>query len=144
MTPPSLLGAFRRRTRPAESDEPPAPSTAPRRRPTPLPSELRRERRALLRLREERIRDLGGLVLEMVRRDSFREALVLDHCAELLGIEERLGEIEALLDVARPPAARCACGAPIFWQSHFCGNCGSPHGPREGSGDAAGGAEPQP
>ena len=37
-----------------------------RRRP---PSELRRERRALLRLREQKLRDLGGLSLEMYRRD---------------------------------------------------------------------------
>ncbi|MBA3787994.1 MAG: hypothetical protein H0X21_04785, partial [Actinobacteria bacterium] len=49
-----------------------------RRRPTPPPGELRRERRALLRLREERLRDLGGIALEMYRRDRFREDLVLE------------------------------------------------------------------
>jgi uncharacterized protein YjiS (DUF1127 family) len=128
MSPPPLLGAFRRRTRPAESEDAQAPAPAAHRRAAPLPSELRRERRALLQLREERIRDLGGLVLELVRRDSFRESLVLDRCDELLAIEGRLGEIEALLDVRRPPAAHCSCGAPIFWQSHFCGNCGRPVG----------------
>ena len=55
----------------------------PRRRPAPPAGELRRERRALLRLREQKLRDLGGLSLEMYRRDRFREDLVLERCAEL-------------------------------------------------------------
>ena len=55
----------------------PAPA-APARRPLPPTGQLRRERRTLLRLREQRIRDLGGIVLEMVRRDEFREDLVYD------------------------------------------------------------------
>ena len=42
----------------------------------PAASELRRERRALLLLREERLRELGGLTLEMYRRDQFNESLV--------------------------------------------------------------------
>jgi DNA-directed RNA polymerase subunit RPC12/RpoP len=28
----------------------------------------------------------------------------------------------------RAPAARCECGAPILWGSHFCANCGRPVG----------------
>ena len=40
---------------------------------SPAASELRRERRALLLLREERLRELGGLTLEMYRRDQFNE-----------------------------------------------------------------------
>ena len=63
-----------------------APQTKPRRRATPPAGELRRERRALLRLREERLRDLGGIALEMYRRDRFREDLVLERCAELIGL----------------------------------------------------------
>ena len=52
-------------------------------------TELRRERRALMLLREDRLRDLGGLTLEMYRRDQFNEALVVERCAELVAIEAR-------------------------------------------------------
>ena len=61
-----------------------------RKPPAPAASDLRRERRALLLLREERLRDLGGLTLEMYRRDQFNEALVVERCAELVAIETRV------------------------------------------------------
>jgi hypothetical protein len=115
----------------------PAPEGAPSpaRRPLPPPTRLRRERRTLLRVREERIRDLGGLMLEMYRRQGFRQDLVDEQCAELVSIEDRLHELDSLLAVAvsarrAGPAARCECGAPILWGSHFCANCGRPHGDR--------------
>ena len=38
----------------------------------PPPGVLRRERRDLERLREQRLRDLGGLLLEMYRRGDIR------------------------------------------------------------------------
>jgi hypothetical protein len=108
---------------------------APVRRPLPSPSRLRRERRTLLRVREQRIRDLGGLALEMYRRQAFRQDLVDEQCAELVSIEDRLHELEALLAAAvsvrrAAPAARCECGAPILWGSHFCANCGRSLGTR--------------
>ncbi|TML59850.1 MAG: zinc ribbon domain-containing protein [Actinobacteria bacterium] len=120
--------------------EPPAPepteaAPAPHRRPLPPPARLRRERRTLLRVREERIRDLGGLVLEMYRRQGFRQDLVDEQCAELVSLEDRLHELDSLLAVSvsarhAAPAARCECGAPVLWGSHFCANCGRPHGDR--------------
>ena len=58
-----------------------------RKPPAPAASDLRRERRALLLLREDRLRDLGGLTLEMYRRDQFNEVLVVERCAELIAIE---------------------------------------------------------
>jgi hypothetical protein len=111
----------------------PTSMPAPARRPLPPAGQLRRERRSLLKLREERIRDLGGVVLEMVRRDEFREDLVYEQAAELFGLEDRLHELEALLarvtTVRRtPPSAKCACGAPVLWGQHFCANCGRPVG----------------
>ena len=45
--------------RPTPDAAPPSPAT-PARRPLPPTGQLRRERRTLLRLREQRIRDLGG------------------------------------------------------------------------------------
>jgi hypothetical protein len=122
------MALFSRRSKangePTEGRAPGAP--APR-RVSVSPSELRRERRALLREREQQLRDLGGLALEMFRQDSFREHLLYERCADVAAMEERLFELERLLDVRRP-AARCACGAPVFWGSHFCGNCGRPVG----------------
>jgi uncharacterized protein YjiS (DUF1127 family) len=119
---------FRRAPEPA--DETPAPA-APRavRRALPPPAELRRERRSLLQVRERKLRDLGGLMVEMYRRDQFRQDLLVDRCVELSRIDERLGELETLLAVSASrgrarEAARCECGAPLFWGAKFCGQCG--------------------
>jgi len=108
----------------------PRPAGPPR-RSLPHPGQLRRERRALLRAREERLRDLGGLMLEMFRRDQFRQDLLVERCDELIALDDRLQELDTLLAASassrRPaPAARCACGAPVVWGSHFCANCGRP------------------
>ena len=87
---------------------------------------LRRERRALLQFREERLRDLGGLLLEMYRRDRFREELVRERCEELLELDEHLAAIDTLLGIswALPEPARCACGAPVGAEARFCPSCG--------------------
>ena len=67
----------------------------------------------------------------MYRRDHFRQDLIVDRCADLIALEDRLHELDSLLALAVSrrrvaPAARCACGAPIIWGSHFCANCGRP------------------
>jgi len=119
-----------RRAPEPEEEETPAPA-APRavRRALPPPGELRRERRSLLQVRERKLRDLGGLMVEMYRRDQFRQDLLVDRCAELARIDERLAELETLLAVVASrgrgrEAARCECGAPLFWGAKFCGQCG--------------------
>jgi Double zinc ribbon len=127
MARPSLLARFRRKQPAAAVARP----NGPARRSLPHPGRLRRERRALVRAREERLRDLGGLMLEMFRRDQFRQDLLVDRCDELLALDDRLQELDTLLAASvssrRPaPAARCACGAPLVWGSHFCANCGRP------------------
>jgi predicted nucleic acid-binding Zn ribbon protein len=100
----------------------------------PPPGTIRRERRALIRAREERIRDLGGLALDMHRREVFRQELLDEKAREIVALEERLQELDSMLAAAtaarRPGSApRCSCGAPILWGSHFCSNCGRPTGP---------------
>jgi hypothetical protein len=102
----------------------------PARRILPSAGVIRRERSSLRRLREEKLRDLGGLMLEMYRRDVFREDLLAERCNELLGLDARLRELEDLLAAARHrvPLAQCDCGAPLPWGSHFCPNCGRPAG----------------
>ena len=76
----------------------------------PHPGALRRERRALVRAREERIRDLGGLMLEMYRRDRFREDLLQERCLEVIALEDRLGRGRR---PARPRPPSCAGRGPL-------------------------------
>jgi len=95
----------------------------------PPPRELKRERKALLEMREERLRDLGGIALEMYKRDRFNAGLVVERCAELVALEARVQEIDALLDgsalVRRGGGgAVCICGAPILLGAKFCASCG--------------------
>src|SRR3954465_1921914 len=71
----------------------PPPTARAVRRALPPAGQLRRERRSLLQLRETRLRDLGGLMLEMYRRDQFRQDLLVDRCVELQRLEERLPRI---------------------------------------------------
>lgn len=128
---------FRRQAEPqSAAGTGPAVLPAPPRRAAPPPAELRRERRTLLRVREQRLRDLGGVVLEMYRQDDFRESLLYELGAEVSAVEARLQEVEVLLGGYRPPAARCTCGAPLFWGARFCGSCGRPLG--QGAAPAAG------
>ena len=106
-------------------------SSAPVFRRAPSPGALRRERRAILKAREERIRDLGGLTLEMYRRSTFRDELLIERCREVVALEERLHELDSMLSAvasARRAPTTCDCGAPVQWGSHFCANCGRPVG----------------
>jgi hypothetical protein len=100
-------------------------------RRAPSPGALRRERREILKAREQRIRDLGGLTLEMYRRSSFRDELLIEQCREIVALEQRLHELDSMLvsmAAARRAPTACECGAPIPWGSHFCANCGRPVG----------------
>ena len=110
-----------------------------RRLAAPTASELRRERHAFLLLREERLRDLGGLTLEMYRHDHFNPDVVVERCSELVAIEARVSEIDALLAGARGIRARpgtiCTCGAPILIGARYCPSCGRDLAPSGGSSD---------
>jgi len=85
-----------------------------------------------LKAREELLRDLGGLAMEMYRREQFREDLLSEHARDIANLEARLHELDSMLAAAsagrRTTASRCECGAPIIWGSHFCANCGRPVG----------------
>src|SRR3954452_23445170 len=93
---------------------------APRR---PHAGVLRRERRALLKAREDALRDLGGLLVEMYRRGGFRDDLLQERAATVVGIDARLAEIDRYLHGSRQ-IPRCECGAPILRGSRFCPSCG--------------------
>src|SRR5438477_7489117 len=62
---------------------------------------LRRERRELLTARDELIRKLGGLSVEMYRRNDRRDDLLTELCAQVVGIDERVVEIDTLLATRR-------------------------------------------
>lgn len=84
-----------------------------------------------MKAREERIRHLGGLTLEMYRRSSFRDQLLIEHCREIVALEDRLRELDSMLEAvatARRAPTTCECRAPVPWGSHFCANCGRPVG----------------
>jgi hypothetical protein len=89
----------------------------------PKPGLLRRERRALVETRGERLEDVGGLLVEMYRQGEFRRDVLAEKCSAILGIDKRLAEIDDLLQHGRA-VPRCECGAPIFRGTHFCPNCG--------------------
>ena len=98
----------------------------------PAAGVLRRERRALLKAREDVLRDLGGLLVEMYRRGGFRDDLLAERAAEIIGIDARIADLETLLDRGAH-APRCECGAPLLRASHFCPNCGRPAGATAGA-----------
>jgi hypothetical protein len=75
-----------------------------------------------MRARDERMRDLGGLTVEMYRRGAWRDDLLQERCAEVIGIDARLAEIDELLHGSE--GTRCTCGTPVLRGSHFCPNCG--------------------
>jgi hypothetical protein len=113
----------------SEGDLEGAPPPPPRRPVRPAPPG--RERRELARLREIEIRDLGGLALEMARREDWRYELLRARCAEVLGIEERIHELDSLIAAVQVAqrglgAEVCTCGAPIVRGAHFCSHCGRP------------------
>ncbi|HET8607834.1 MAG TPA: zinc ribbon domain-containing protein [Gaiellaceae bacterium] len=124
---------FPSRSRGADAEH---PKPVPVRRPAP--GVLRRERRALQKLREQRLRDLGGLLLEMYRRGTFREELLSERSADLVAIETRLADIEAALAAPRRHPPRCSCGAPLLPGARFCPSCGRQlRPPGNGTGAAA-------
>jgi hypothetical protein len=123
----------RRRRQRDQEEADPVISAPPRPiRRASSPGALRRERRAILKAREELLRDLGGLAMEMYRREQFREDLLNEHAVDIANLEARLHELDSMLAAAaagrRATTSRCECGAPIIWGSHFCANCGRPVG----------------
>jgi hypothetical protein len=125
------------------AEQPPTTPIAPGSYTVRPPRELKRERKTLLEVREERLRDLGGLALEMYKRDRFNAGLVVERCAELVAIEARIQEIDALLDgTARirrgGGGAVCICGAPILLGARFCASCGRVLGGGSADGRASG------
>ena len=101
---------------------------------------LRKERAGLARRYQEVRGDVGGLLIEMARRDHFNFHLLRMRATEALAIEQRAREIDGSLALrsARPPqslppgsvamaAMTCRhCLATISADANFCTYCGAP------------------
>ncbi len=99
--------------------------------PTATTGPLQDRRRRLVSAREATLRDLGGLMLEMYKRNRFREELLLDKCEEVLAIEVEIAHVDQRLFQLAPatasgqrPIGRCECSAPIMPGQNFCAVCG--------------------
>jgi hypothetical protein len=104
-------------------------------RVSPAAAPLHDRRRRLVGAREATLRDLGGLMLEMYKRNRFREELLLDKCEEVLAIEVEIAHVDQRLFQLAPgntagqrPIGRCECGSPILPGQNFCGVCGRAFG----------------
>jgi len=109
-------------------DEAPSPSPFPVPRG---PAEMRQERRELARRREIEMRDVGGLAVEMVRRDRFNADLLAARASDVLLLEQRMHELDSLLAAeisvrGLRHVPHCKCGAPLPPGVHFCSHCGRP------------------
>ena len=60
--------------------------------------QLRRHLRELDDLREERLRDLGGLALEMYKRDRFEGRLLWSKAAEIAAVDDEAKLVQRGLD----------------------------------------------
>jgi hypothetical protein len=115
--------------------------------PTAAPAEarsavgtLRKERAGLARRYQELRGDLGGLLIEMARRDQFNFHLLRLRAAEAVAVEQRAQEIDGQLTVhaatgrtSLPPgtvamtAKTCTtCSGAIPTDANFCAYCGTP------------------
>jgi hypothetical protein len=54
----------------------------------------------------------------------------VEHCAQAMGVENRIHELESILLRASSrraaPGPQCSCGAPLLFGARFCASCGRP------------------
>jgi len=114
--------------------------------PGPTKRALRRQRQELWRIYLGQVADLGGLVVEMARRGTLNGALVQRRAADVVALEQRIGELDALilsasqirrgqvsaqvlppaLEPVAPTAVACArCHALMPVDANFCAYCGA-------------------
>ncbi len=115
-------------------------------RPGAASRALRRERRNLIRQHEVATADLGGLLVEMARRDAFNHTLAERRALEVVELERRIaeldGQIAAATDVRRshlrapaqlpawtapsPTPVQCpSCAGTFQTDANFCPYCGT-------------------
>ncbi len=102
--------------------------------------DMRKERAGLARRYQELRGDLGGLLIEMARRDHFNFNLLRLRAAEAVEVEQRAREIDGHLTALAAnqrlslpagtvamTAKKCAnCTGAIPADANFCAYCGTP------------------
>src|SRR6266511_4193752 len=115
----------RPRRPPAGEPAPEAPGVASPRAADPVeqlprPARMRRERRLLARQREVELRDVGGLAVEMARRDRFRPELIFERANDVLRLEQRMHELDGfLIAFASPSRGLCPVLPCLFGARHL-------------------------
>lgn len=108
---------------------------------------LRRQRQEVVARYREMVTDLGGLVVEMARRNHYHHALLERRAADVVELERRIAELDGLIAAATEvrrghvpvaplmaqieapvtPATPCAtCHALLVNDANFCAYCGAP------------------
>ena len=126
----TLLKGLRRRRPQREHSGAPSPFDPSYEEPlSEQPGVDLERRRAQLASRVAELQwDLGGLVYEMVIRNSVRVDVLVRRAALLQDADAELGEVERILRMEQTGAAgTCAsCGAPHSSSAAYCWQCGQP------------------
>lgn len=90
--------------------------------------DLKRRREQLVARVAELQWDLGGLVYEMVVRNSVNVDVIIKRAVPLQDADAELGEVERILRMEETgTAGACtSCGAPHSSGATFCWQCGKP------------------
>lgn len=117
----------------------PTAAPAPTNGPAPPPSlnsaygeefivDLKRRREQLVARVAELQWDLGGLVYEMIVRNSINVDVIVKRAVPLQDADAELGEVERILRMEETgTAGACtSCGAPHSSGATFCWQCGKP------------------
>ncbi|HEX5526586.1 MAG TPA: hypothetical protein VFX44_05235 [Solirubrobacterales bacterium] len=90
--------------------------------------DLKRRREQLVARVAELQWDLGGLVYEMISRNSINVDVIVKRAVPLQDADAELGEVERILRMEETgTAGACtSCGAPHSSGATFCWQCGKP------------------
>jgi len=85
--------------------------------------DMRKERAGLARRYQELRGDLGGLLIEMARRDQFNFHLLRLRAAEAVAVEQRAREIDGQLTVLAASERMAIPAGTVAMTAKKCGNC---------------------
>jgi hypothetical protein len=90
--------------------------------------DLKRRREQLVARVAELQWDLGGLVYEMISRNSINVEVIVKRAVPLQDADAELAEVERILRMEETGAAGActSCGAPHSSGATFCWQCGKP------------------
>ena len=96
-------------------------------------SKLRNQLRIQEKEKDDRLKDLGRLVYDMVRQDKYNPQEVSEFCQkigevdrQIVLVEEEIRKVQALSSQSGQESfiTTCDCGAGLSANQKFCGGCG--------------------